>query len=71
MLHGADGTFRIMLQRVKYKPRLYKTYLGLKALVREILPDSTTITVPIVPDVRAEVDVWTKLDELNSKTQTN
>lgn len=53
-----DGSQKLLVKQLRYEPRIFKTYLGIRSLVREHCPSWTTLTLPIVPQVRSARDVW-------------
>jgi hypothetical protein len=71
ILVRSDGEHKLLVKQLKYEPRLFKTYGGIRSLVREHLPGWTTVTLPIVPGVRSEDELWGLLDKMNSGLHAN
>jgi hypothetical protein len=71
ILVRSNGEHKLLVKQLKYEPRLFKTYAGIRSLVREHLPAWTTMTLPIVPGVRSEDEIWTLLDKMNSGSLQN
>lgn len=57
-----DGAKKLLIKRLKYEPRLIKTYAGIVALIREFCPDWQTVTLPILPQLREIERVWELID---------
>lgn len=70
-LKQPSGEHKLLMMQVKYRPKVYKTYAGLRALIRESAPDWPTVTVPVIPQVRSEDELWTMLDTLNAEKKPN
>lgn len=71
ILARPDGEHKLLVKQLKYEPRVIKTFAGARALVRQYLPEWKSVTVPIIPSVRAEPEIWALLDKLNAEKNQN
>lgn len=68
LLSRPDGEAKILMKTFNYEPRLLKTFNGLRSLLRDHVPTWTSVTLPLVPQVRAPNDIWKILDKMDSST---
>lgn len=67
MLMKANGEAKLLLKQHNMEPRLLKSFQGIRALLRERVPDKKTVEIPIVPELRAPETIWEILEDLNAK----
>lgn len=64
-----DGSRKLLVKQARYEPRVFKTFAGVRGLVRQFQPDVATVSLPIVPQVRSVREVWAMMGDSSSETR--
>ncbi len=70
VLEMPDGTMKLLVKQKVFGPRLFKTYPGISAFAKDHCKDWASITLPLVPTVRSEKEVWEFIENSGNSRPT-
>lgn len=65
-----DGSKKLFVKQSRYEPRVFKTFAGVRGLVRQFQPDVSTVSLPIVPQVRSVREVWALMGDASPDSKS-